>query len=279
MAWAEIDLPATQRLMLEPMQWLHDTCVENGISYWLDAGTLLGAVRHGGFIPWDDDIDVGLLRVDLARLLELARRDLPSHLMLITKDDQPLAPNAKIAMRGTRATDTYAVRHGFRTTEVPLSMDVFAFDRTPDSGVGRKLAGTASFAFGARDWAPAMAKSPAPMSEGHRWRWRLHAAIPAGLTRAGQRSLVNLAGRFRGSELAYGYDTPTSPHVAVPLEAVLPTSPIDFAGRRLLGPREPLTYLARQYGPNFMTPPPESQRRTHFGSVWATTQVVETYLT
>lgn len=279
MQWAEIDLPATQRLMLEPMQWVHDTCVEHGISYWLDAGTLLGAVRHGGFIPWDDDIDVGLLREDFDRLVEIARQQLPAHLMLITKADQPLAPNAKIALAGTRATDKYAVRHGFQVTEVPLSLDLFAFDKTPDSRLGRRLAGTASFIFGAREWAPSMAKSPASMSELHRWRWRLHAAIPAGLARRGQRRLVNLAGRFQGSGLVHGYDTPTSPYTTVPLDAVVPTSPIDFEGRQLLGPRKPLTYVACQFGSDFMTPPPESQRRSHFETVWATPEVIDAYLT
>ncbi|MCM1167895.1 MAG: LicD family protein, partial [Ruminococcus sp.] len=54
---------------------LHSVCSANGIPYWASFGTLLGAVRHGGFIPWDDDTDVCMMRADAMRLTEIMRDD------------------------------------------------------------------------------------------------------------------------------------------------------------------------------------------------------------
>ncbi|MBR4842232.1 MAG: LicD family protein [Bacteroidaceae bacterium] len=53
-------------------------CRNNEIPYWLDSGTLIGAARHGGFIPWDDDLDVCILRKDRNRLVKAMREELPS---------------------------------------------------------------------------------------------------------------------------------------------------------------------------------------------------------
>ena len=64
-------LRKVQLTQLEIAKEIRRVCEENDIPYFLTCGTLLGAVRHQGFIPWDDDLDVALLRPDYERLLAL----------------------------------------------------------------------------------------------------------------------------------------------------------------------------------------------------------------
>ena len=58
-----------QLRMLEMLQYIDSVCKKHNIRYWLCSGTLLGAVRHGGFIPWDDDVDIEMLSCSAISLL------------------------------------------------------------------------------------------------------------------------------------------------------------------------------------------------------------------
>ena len=66
-------LSPVQKKLLEMLEWFHGYCHENGLIYYIVGGSMLGAISHGGFIPWDDDIDVVLPRPDYNRLLSIFR--------------------------------------------------------------------------------------------------------------------------------------------------------------------------------------------------------------
>lgn len=70
---SEYRLTDIQRKLLEMLRWFDGFCRENHLRYYAVGGTLLGAVRHEGFIPWDDDIDLALPRADYERLAELMK--------------------------------------------------------------------------------------------------------------------------------------------------------------------------------------------------------------
>ncbi|MGC4153909.1 MAG: iron-containing alcohol dehydrogenase [Propionicimonas sp.] len=82
------DLEELQALELEILEMFDRFCVEHGLRYYLSEGSILGAVRHGGPIPWDDDIDVMMPRADYRRFVELAGR-LPEDLNLDSFETNP----------------------------------------------------------------------------------------------------------------------------------------------------------------------------------------------
>ncbi|WP_304597434.1 LicD family protein, partial [Adlercreutzia caecimuris] len=66
------DLRQLQLVELEVLLAIDELCARYDIPYFLDSGSALGAMRHGGFIPWDDDIDIGMLREDYERFVAVA---------------------------------------------------------------------------------------------------------------------------------------------------------------------------------------------------------------
>lgn len=73
-----------QMRMLDMLKEIDRICKKYDIPYWLSSGTLLGAIRHGGFIPWDDDLDIELMESDFRRFIEVAPMELSPNLVIQT---------------------------------------------------------------------------------------------------------------------------------------------------------------------------------------------------
>lgn len=78
-------LRKAQERLIEMLIEIDRICKKHNITYWIDGGTALGAVRHKGFIPWDDDIDIAVLRKDYNKLLKILQKELPDRFVLQNK--------------------------------------------------------------------------------------------------------------------------------------------------------------------------------------------------
>ena len=73
------NLRNVQLLYIELLRFVDNVCKKHDIDYWLEGGTLIGAVRHGGFIPWDDDIDLSIMRKDYEKLIKVLPEEISKY--------------------------------------------------------------------------------------------------------------------------------------------------------------------------------------------------------
>lgn len=117
-----------QKIELEMFKIFVDICEKLDIKYYLIAGTLLGAVRHKGFIPWDDDIDVGIMRDEYERFLIEAPKLLPEHIFLQTNATDPEYPHFYAKLRNE---NTAFIENSVKDNKMShgVFIDVFPLDR------------------------------------------------------------------------------------------------------------------------------------------------------
>jgi len=112
--------------LLDIFKWFHSFCQTHGLRYYMLGGTMLGAVRHEGFIPWDDDIDIGMPRSDYKRLAELMQAHPEKHFVLETpqtKNDDYFYPFSKIYDTRTTLIENTRVK-----IKRGIYLDVFPLD-------------------------------------------------------------------------------------------------------------------------------------------------------
>lgn len=119
----KMKLDEIKSIQLHILKEVDAICRENNIKYFLTGGTLLGAIRHGGYIPWDDDIDIALLRPEYDKLIEALKKCSDKNsIHILTSDNNPnhIWPFAKVIHE-----DTIVYELG---VELGVNIDIFPID-------------------------------------------------------------------------------------------------------------------------------------------------------
>ena len=131
--YRRLSLRELQLLQFHTMKLVHEVCVDEGINYYMIGGTLLGAIRHKGFIPWDDDIDIAMMRQDFDRFNEIFAENFdPSKFFLQSyysdRDFRPAMMRVCIKNTIQDLKSEYHHRNCKNTY-----VDIFPLDNVPDS--------------------------------------------------------------------------------------------------------------------------------------------------
>lgn len=124
------NLSQIKKIELDILRFMKNVCEENNLTYFLSVGTLLGAIRHKGFIPWDDDIDVSMPRKDYKKFIEIMKKDYQeSDYEMITdfNNKEYYQPFGKLINKKT------LVKQGNAKYDCGVWIDVFIIDGLGDS--------------------------------------------------------------------------------------------------------------------------------------------------
>ncbi|MBR5581627.1 MAG: LicD family protein [Treponema sp.] len=129
------ELRKAQLLMLKILKEVHRVCEENNIKYFLSDGTLIGAIRHNGFIPWDDDLDIGMLREEYEKFCKIAPEKLGDEFVLQTTETDPgyAWQFGKVMLKNTVWLESAA--KNTNRNNFGIYIDIFPYDKIPKNKI------------------------------------------------------------------------------------------------------------------------------------------------
>ena len=127
-----VPLEVIQNLEFGILKYIRDVCDQNGLRYYLAYGTLIGAVRHQGFIPWDDDVDIHMPRPDYMKFVEIVKKNPHPYYKLISGETAPKFTQilAKVIDTRTKLTQISAWPDG---VQLGVYVDIFILDGAGDT--------------------------------------------------------------------------------------------------------------------------------------------------
>lgn len=254
-------------IQLQLLDTIDRICKENSLQYYLAYGTLLGAVRHKGYIPWDDDIDVMMPRSDyetFCKLVKASLVELNDWMMLLDDESQGyFYPITKLVHKGTIAkAEDSLVEHG-------IWVDIFPVDNIPDNLNKRKrfiknnqllrafiISMTTDFScdtLGKKGLIKKILNRIARIIG----RERVYSFYKSYMQKYSNESCEDVASLYG----AYGA------REAISKADLFIPADYEFEGKKYIGPKNADLYLSKLYG-NYMELPPVEKRTDHKLKAW-----------
>ncbi len=250
---------------------LDEICRKLDIGYFVCGGSMLGYMRHGGFIPWDDDVDVAMLRKDYDRFLAEAPQYLDSRFFLQTRKSDPTIPYlfSKLRLNNTEYVTKYNERRPFHKG---ICLDNFPFDNIPNEPKGRvaikkevaRLSRAHNRIVNNQMPDPIDPIRPRNLREvyyrGYGMLKRLYFFCHS--LKRSQKKYLAKATSLNDRAEALGLDTVASfvpSYTYIRIDDLLPYRDVTFEGHRIKVPNHPEVFLQMQYGDYLQLPPKHEQ--------------------
>lgn len=265
-----------QRENIETLEEIDRVCGLLGIDYFLCGGSMLGALRHGGFIPWDDDMDIGMLRCDYARFMKEAPALLQERyfIQLPGTDKHDHFVYARLRKEGINYITTYNEDKDFHKG---LWIDIFPFDARPkNEGLARvqrkcaNMLARASMGFKRRkEYVAHDMELDAPIAceEDARYLrsyYRKSKFFPVTLCRAGYHAAARILNPLLMKRPGSIHASYIPSYTTITTEEELPVRRVPFEGGEYPVPNGAEAFLERQYG-DYMALPPVHMRYAEHG--------------
>lgn len=246
-----------QQVLLVILKDIDAVCRRHGITYWLNGGSALGAVRHKGFIPWDDDADIAMMRSDFNRFIEVMKEECPEQYVFqcFATDDRynVLIPGMKIRMKGTYLKEVNTLLSN-RCTGYDgcdgIFVDVFVYDYVSPN----KL----------KDLPPRILNQilmvPEVIADNvlHVNPIGIKKLIMKNTTAYGKRNEKKHSD-YVGFDLTWVWKNPMKPFI-FRYEDIFPVQYVPFEDTKLPIAHHPHEFLTTGIGKDYMTLPPENKR-------------------
>lgn len=245
---------------LEILNEIHRICSENGLSYFLIGGTLLGAIRHNGFIPWDDDLDIAMPRAEYNRFLDLCETELNDNFYLhsIKTDKEYWLPFSKIRKKYTLFDE-----ENIAELDVPkgIFVDIFPLDEEFSETSFEKKFRTKII----KSINVLIISKKGLRKNDIIGKIAVFFAFPFSIEKLQKfqiRLMSKNSGRGGAFYTNYGsnYD---SVRQTMPKSVYEPASLVEFEKNSYFAPKDYEYVLTRIFGKNYAELPPEEKRRTH----------------